>query len=1016
MSMFRSKMLRLVVTTTVMTAAAVPPVSAQNAHSGVPTLQNQVNGAGATLFVDVFDNNPALTNDWIDVDGDGRFGFYDSDNNGSPDAVDQLAPNTAPTIPTAYWIIQYRSVGSVEGYLEFVTYQLCGDLNEAIPSERGLINNLRWSNNVPPNQCIGDAAAFGGGCTDDTMHDNDGNLPACTPRCPSSVDFANLDVPALYGTQGPAGTPQFDRNPGEAGYGLNDVLGNQGTAAQGGQDHRMVDLSPDCAAGGSLNLNTGSPDANTLYDTQVAWSPVVPIANRGTNLSLTDSSGFEDGAITWNDLRYGQISGRRSNGENLVFATRDAGSGTRNAWANSLGVDPSQAVGDNIGVRALSNVNNTPGPNYQSTNNAGSGDQENTVQSNRLAVGYTGFFGGSRAVIDARGGAYELLGYKRGAEVVRPTLEAIINNSDINTGFQIGGVQSFVTRGNPRAHDFGVRAPATESGPLLSNIECAQFMRNVEESLIAFNASPCPPGTLPAESLNMPGETLARRVAPTRAPDSLPTLSDPDVFTTNLSQVADTKCYVLNNNAFRAGGPTPPLPYGDLDASGVISTAGRVATRRAPLAGIQEPWFGGNGIANTAAMGDDVQLVSVGNPVARGQRIVGVGANGTLDTAPTADDITAVYRDGGTTSYRYVNGGGSTVTIAGGSNRLSQRNRVQGDANNDGARNINDINRLVDAENLFSTAASESAALGGFEAIQGGHIGSMAVDRLIAHVNFDLNSDGEFDREDIRYFCDGLALTTGVATGGLGTLDRREAFTRADARWLTLTGSDNNLLNTGLKTCKVYAAGDSRGDVAGSVVGPAKGSTPTGWDGVVNEDDIDYVRANFGTWSNINDAARIDLSCDMNGDMIVDNADVVELVTVILGTNMGDVDLDGDVDQADADIIVNTPGAGWRGGDLNGDGVVDNSDLAICAANQGFRSPFCPCAPPTVCGDSNCDGNVNILDINYFVAAVQSRTMWDALADTDCDFWCANDINGDGFVNILDINGFVSAVGAGACP
>lgn len=1012
MSMFHSRMLRLVVTTTVMTATAVPPVSAQQVQSGLPTFQNQVNGAGATLFVDVFDNNPALTNDWIDCDGDGLFGFYDSDNNGIPDAVDQLAPNTAPTIPTAYWIIQYRSVGSVEGYLEFVTYQLCGDLFEVIPSERGLINNLRWSNNVPPNQCLGDAAAFGSGCTDDTQHDNDGLLPDCTPRCPSSVDFANLDVPALYGTQGPAGTPRFDRNPGEPGYGLNDVPGNRGTAAVGGQDHRLVDLSPDCAMGASLNLNIASPDENTLYDTFVAWSPVVPIANRGTNLSLTDSSGFEDGAITWEDLRYGQVSGRRSNGENLAFATRDVGSGTRNAWANSLGIDPSQAVGDNIGVRALSNVNNTPGPNYQSTNNAGSGDQENTVQSNRLAVGYTGFFGGSRAVIDARNGLYELLGYKRGTEVVRPTLEAIINNSDINTGFQIGGIQSFVTRGNPRAHDFGVRAPARESGPLLDNIYCAQFMRNVEESLIAFDASPCPPGTLPPESLNMPGETLARRVAPTRAPDALPTYTNPDVFVPNTTQVAATKCYVLNNNNFRAGGPTPPLPYGDLDAGGVISTAGRVPVRRAPLPGIQEPWFGGNGIANTAATGDDVQLISVGQPASRGARIIGPGPNGTIETTPAGDDITAVYRDGGTTSYRYVNSGGSTVTIAGGSNRLSQRNRVQGDANNDGQRNINDIDRLVDAEFLFSTAATESAALSGFEGIQSGNAGSMAVDRLIVHVTFDFNCDGEFNAEDIRYFCDGLALTVPG-----NQLNRKAAFTAADNRWNTLSsGADNNLLNTGLKTCKPYAAGDSRGDVAGSVVGPAKGSTPTGFDGVIDEKDIDYVRANFGDWSDIYQAALIDLSCDMNGDLVINEADVVELVTVILGTSMGDVDLDGDVDADDASIITGTPGTGWRGGDLNGDGVVNAADLAICNANQGFRSPLCPCAPPTACGDSNCDGAVNILDINFFVAAVQSRAQWDALPNTDCDFWCANDINNDGVVNILDINSFIAAIGAGSCP
>ncbi|TWT42038.1 Endoglucanase C precursor [Phycisphaerae bacterium RAS1] len=61
--------------------------------------------------------------------------------------------------------------------------------------------------------------------------------------------------------------------------------------------------------------------------------------------------------------------------------------------------------------------------------------------------------------------------------------------------------------------------------------------------------------------------------------------------------------------------------------------------------------------------------------------------------------------------------------------------------------------------------------------------------------------------------------------------------------------------------------------------------------------------------------------------------------------------------------------------------------------------------------DSNCDGNVNILDINPFILAINSQAAWEAAYD--CDYFCANDINGDGVVNILDINPFVACLTQG---
>lgn len=71
-----------------------------------------------------------------------------------------------------------------------------------------------------------------------------------------------------------------------------------------------------------------------------------------------------------------------------------------------------------------------------------------------------------------------------------------------------------------------------------------------------------------------------------------------------------------------------------------------------------------------------------------------------------------------------------------------------------------------------------------------------------------------------------------------------------------------------------------------------------------------------------------------------------------------------------------------------------------------------PCAT-TLCGDSNCDGQVNVLDINAFILAIGGRAAWEA--QFSCNFCCANDINHDNDVNVLDINGFVSALSSGSC-
>lgn len=54
---------------------------------------------------------------------------------------------------------------------------------------------------------------------------------------------------------------------------------------------------------------------------------------------------------------------------------------------------------------------------------------------------------------------------------------------------------------------------------------------------------------------------------------------------------------------------------------------------------IQEPDTGGNGLCNTTAQGDDVQLVAPGATATPGQRLIGPGPNGVIDTTPGGDDV-----------------------------------------------------------------------------------------------------------------------------------------------------------------------------------------------------------------------------------------------------------------------------------------------------------------------------------------------------------------------------------------
>jgi hypothetical protein len=349
----------------------------------------------------------------------------------------------------------------------------------------------------------------------------------------------------------------------------------------------------------------------------------------------------------------------------------------------------------------------------------------------------------------------------------------------------------------------------------------------------------------------------------------------------------------------------------------------------------------------------------------------------------------SVYSDGVANGASYIRqgvAGGFDVAVSYAGD-LNLRNKIAGDFNGSGARDAGDVAEMVKAYNQRNGGARWTAPDG----IYGSGAGAQAIIEVLG----DFDGNGSFDRTDVRYFADGLYVSN-------GHVDRAAGFAAVDAA--TTSG---NFFGTVIATGKAYGSGDSRGDVAGSTTGVRKGYAPTGADGRVDAKDIDYVHAQFhnsrisdgqANWNDLSEAVYFDLSADMNGDMIVDQADICTLVTEILGTSIGDVNLDGNRDAADLAIAVTFRGGvdragGWANGDVDGDGFVTENDLGIIAT--GGCVCFCP-------ADYNRDGGVDGSDIEAFFADWQSGG--------GC-----GDVNADGGIDGSDIEAFFNLWQAGGC-
>ena len=81
---------------------------------------------------------------------------------------------------------------------------------------------------------------------------------------------------------------------------------------------------------------------------------------------------------------------------------------------------------------------------------------------------------------------------------------------------------------------------------------------------------------------------------------------------------------------------------------------------------------------------------------------------------------------------------------------------------------------------------------------------------------------------------------------------------------------------------------------------------------------------------------------DLDRDGAISQSDLDVLIHDVLKTEYGDTNLDGKVDKADADVILDhlfQQTSGWQNGDMNFDGMVDGSDFIIWNAHKSQLQP-----------------------------------------------------------------------------
>ncbi len=619
--------------------------------------QTVINISGATLFESFFQAS-ASTNDYWDVDGDGFARKLLSD--------DQLALSTLPP-PSGlgqnlgWWSVQYRGVGSVNGIQDLIDFgQTFATAPGSISSSTAVLGN-GFYNRV-------------------SYHNTSGNTGPADPLNPGAfpvrsnfstlqasylshndaiegirIDLSVADVPTTWGVRGGVGTAVYNAKPTVAGYGRNPKLAVSKTGANTTTDNLLANL-------GTLNLNTGLPNSSTVFDTPVAAVPICPITNLGTGKQTT----------TFTEMRHLFITGRSNTGENFMVVTRDSGSGTRNGFISSLGVDPSWGMGDNVGDASSSSAQALLGANFIPSNKASSGALESTVANHRLAISYTGAERG-KANSWLTGGRIEILAAQEdvngGTDYVRPYIDRVLDNGlkgqiDPSTGlaytkdgFRMGGIESFGSIGDPKAASVA-KGGFANGNPGLRNVEAAAYINNITRSITAFDAAPGSNSTL-----FTPGELLGTSFILVAATDQSQSLTDPSAWSNNPLRNQFVQDFVRPLNVlsdpgyqtfgtYTLNGKVPARTTGVTYTDGIVNganyinqaavpvnvTYGANLTSRNRVSGD----FDGNGLRNA---NDAVEMIKAWRQRNGGPVWVPAAGTGAIAGAPGTDAVIEILGD-----------------------------------------------------------------------------------------------------------------------------------------------------------------------------------------------------------------------------------------------------------------------------------------------------------------------------------------------------------------------------------
>ncbi|HYO11002.1 MAG TPA: hypothetical protein VER17_18705 [Tepidisphaeraceae bacterium] len=270
-------------------------------------------------------------------------------------ALDASASSTDPLLAQDRMAYYYHQTGSIEGVLELAdTYGLNAAAAVRKPTDAtssnpvwmmgNRVNGVNYNNATNAVEIVSSGTTvrneFNGytlgrnyrntGATDNAFRNSASTATADqVTTAPPGQNFARIawsDVKAQQAfAKGAPATSAFNARPNTVGYG-------QGPGAAVGSTTNFQRFRNET----SLITATNTFGQDNFRSETIAVVPFTISANPGTGLEILSKT----------DLQWANVTGRLQNGANFNHSTRDVGSGTRNQYANNLGIDPTWAAGE----------------------------------------------------------------------------------------------------------------------------------------------------------------------------------------------------------------------------------------------------------------------------------------------------------------------------------------------------------------------------------------------------------------------------------------------------------------------------------------------------------------------------------------------------------------------------------------------------------------------------------------------------------------------------------------------